>query len=162
MSRHDTTIFSLHFWQMLQKLSRQLRKGQIENKTSSNKKIGHVATPLVSLEALQALMEEDGEISNPSMFTEWAASLGIDLAAPLIESELVEAAPAKWPEERDSKFEEHARAGSFRGPSRETMDATPKLCWVLTVRDTGRKELATVHMGTIRVDERPGAVLTAE
>jgi hypothetical protein len=28
MSRHDTTIFSLHFWQMLQKLSRQLRKGQ--------------------------------------------------------------------------------------------------------------------------------------
>jgi hypothetical protein len=29
MSRHDTTIFSLHFWQMLQKLSRQLRKGQV-------------------------------------------------------------------------------------------------------------------------------------
>jgi hypothetical protein len=28
MSRHDTTIFSLHLWQMLQKLSRQLRKGQ--------------------------------------------------------------------------------------------------------------------------------------
>jgi len=68
-----------------------------ENKTSSNKKIGHVATPLVSLEALQALMEEDGEISNPSMFTEWAASLGIDLAAPLIESELVEKAPAPTP-----------------------------------------------------------------
>ena len=68
-----------------------------ENKTSSNKKIGHVASPLVSLEALQALMEEDGEISNPSMFTEWAASLGIDLAAPLIESELVEAAPALIP-----------------------------------------------------------------
>ena len=57
-----------------------------ENKTSSNKKIGHVATPLVSLEALQALMEEDGEISNPSMFTEWAASLGIDLAAHSVNS----------------------------------------------------------------------------
>ena len=56
-----------------------------------------MASPLVSLEALQALMEEDGEISNPSMFTEWAASLGIDLAAPLIESELVEAAPAPIP-----------------------------------------------------------------
>ena len=35
------------------------------------------------------------------------------------------------------------------------MDATPKLCWVLTIRDSGRKELITVHMGTIRVDERP-------
>jgi hypothetical protein len=77
---------------------------------------------------------------------------------PILESQITFGAPCKflkWPEERDSKFEEHARAGSFRGPSRETMDATPKLCWVLTVRDTGRKELATVHMGTIRVDERP-------
>jgi hypothetical protein len=92
-----------------------------------------------------------GKTASPSMIFH-------RLSEPILESQITFGAPCKflkWPEERDSKFEEHARAGSFRGPSRETMDATPKLCWVLTVRDTGRKELATVHMGTIRVDERP-------
>ena len=34
-------------------------------------------------------------------------------------------------------------------------NTTPKLCWVLTTRDNGRKEMLTVHMGTVRVDERP-------
>ena len=61
----------------------------------------------------------------------------------------------KWPEQRDSKFGEHARAGSFRGPSRESLDETPKLCWVVTTREDGGKEMATVHMGCVRVDERP-------
>ncbi len=32
---------------------------------------------------------------------------------------------------------------------------TPKLCYVLTMRNDGRKVMSTVHMGTIRVDERP-------
>ena len=68
-----------------------------ENKTSTNKKIGQVATPLVSLEALQALMEEDSDISNPSEFSAWASSLGIDLACPLVETVIEEAALAPMP-----------------------------------------------------------------
>ena len=76
----------------------------------------------------------------------------------VLESQVAFGAPVKflkWPEQRDSKFDEHARAGSFRGPSRESLDETPKLCWVLTTRADGRKEMATVHMGCVRVDERP-------
>ena len=77
---------------------------------------------------------------------------------PTLESQVAFGAPCKflkYPEQRDSKFDEHATAGSFRGPSRETLDVTPKLCYVLTIRNDGRKVMSTVHMGTIRVDERP-------
>ncbi|KOO34385.1 hypothetical protein Ctob_016321, partial [Chrysochromulina tobinii] len=80
------------------------------------------------------------------------------LSEPVLESQVAFGAPCKflkYPEQRDSKFEEHATAGSFRGPSRETLDVTPKLCYVLTIRNDGRKVMSTVHMGTIRVDERP-------
>ena len=80
------------------------------------------------------------------------------LNEPVLESQVAFGAPCKflkYPEQRDSKFEEHATAGSFRGPSRETLDVTPKLCYVLTMRNDGRKVMSTVHMGTIRVDERP-------
>ena len=76
---------------------------------------------------------------------------------PVIESQCAYGAPVKYltfPEARDSKFDDHAEAGTYRGPSRETLDVTPKLCWVLT--ETGRgKQLVTVHMGCVRVDERP-------
>ena len=77
---------------------------------------------------------------------------------PTLESQVAFGAPCKflkYPEQRDSKFDEHATAGSFRGPSRETLDIKPKLCYVLTIRHDGRKVMSTVHMGTIRVDERP-------
>jgi hypothetical protein len=44
-----------------------------------------VAAPLVSMEALEMLMDEHGqEVTDPAEFVAWAKSLGINLCAPLI------------------------------------------------------------------------------
>ena len=44
-----------------------------------------VAAPLVSLEALEMLMDEHGqEVTDPAEFVAWAKGLGIDLACPLL------------------------------------------------------------------------------
>ena len=53
--------------------------------TDGTKKPDEVAAPLVSMEALEMLMDEHGqEITDPAEFVAWAQSLGIDLCAPLI------------------------------------------------------------------------------
>ena len=53
--------------------------------TDGTKKPDEVAAPLVSMEALEMLMDEHGqEVTDPAEFVAWAKSLGIDLCAPLI------------------------------------------------------------------------------
>ena len=53
--------------------------------TDGTKKPDEVAAPLVSIEALEMLMDEHGqEVTDPAEFVAWAKSLGIDLCAPLI------------------------------------------------------------------------------
>ena len=72
-----------------------------------------------------------------------------------LQADMVYGADVKYlvfPEARDSKFEDHALAGSYRGPSRDT--ETPKAAWILTTRGHGRQELVTVSVGCMRVDER--------
>ena len=76
----------------------------------------------------------------------------------VLESQIAYGAPVKWlqfAEARDSKFDDHAAPGTFRGPSRETLDDSPVLCWVLTTNGAGRKVHTSVRMGCLRVDERP-------
>ena len=76
----------------------------------------------------------------------------------VLESQIAYGAPVKWlqfAESRDSKFDDHAAPGTFRGPSRETLDDSPVLCWVLTTNGAGRKVHTSVRMGCLRVDERP-------
>ena len=53
--------------------------------TEDTKKPGEVAALLVSMEALEMLMDEHGqEVTDPAEFIAWAKSLGIDLACPLL------------------------------------------------------------------------------
>ena len=53
--------------------------------TDGTKKQSQVAAPLVSMEALEMLMDEHGqEVTDPAEFVAWAKGLGIDLACPLV------------------------------------------------------------------------------
>ena len=63
-------------------------------------------------------------------------------------------APVKYlihPEVRDSKFDEHAVAGVYRGPSRD--DESEHRCWVSTNHGVLLRHV-TVDIGCMRIDER--------
>ena len=54
------------------------------------------------------------------------------------------------PEIRDSKFDEHATAGVYRGPSRD--DESEHRCWVTTNAGALLRHV-TVDIGCMRIDE---------
>ena len=67
---------------------------------------------------------------------------------------MIYGSPVKFllhPEVRDSKFDDHAQAGTYRGPSRD--DESDHRCWVTT--GVGALErFVTVDIGCMRIDER--------
>jgi hypothetical protein len=75
-------------------------------------------------------------------------------AVDLLASHLIYGSPVKYlihPEVRDSKFEEHASSGTYRGASRE--DESEHRCWIKVGFGATARHI-TADMGCIRIDER--------
>ena len=69
-------------------------------------------------------------------------------------SHIIYGAPVKYlihPEIRDSKFDEHAASGTYRGPSRD--DESDHRCWVKVGSGVTARHV-TIDIGCMRTDER--------